>query len=434
MPLSLSHQKPIVFNYYCRLYNHPFYYVHYVFTSIPISSQKYKYTHTPTIMQSTTSYLYMNIRQGAAAASSTPTKSPIFVTLPNVGGCPSNFTTNYAYEAGSRISVGNIVYQCKSWPSSLYCPQAAYKPTDPTTSTTSTTNTTSYWQLAWDMVGHCSGILRGTNSPTTASGGGGCPPAWTAGGLSTYKENDRVSEVKMYDEDDDDATTISTMVYKCKAWPLSGYCGQFSPTHPSGGSLGWDIVGGCSGTIQPTPAPTFAVGSVVTAGCPTDYNEAVTTYKSGDQVSKSISSSTTHKMVYKCREYPDGLYCNQKGFAPGSEYSAMAWTQVGPCTGTLVPTASPTEFTSACKYIKVVTSPFSSTPTRVVMDIAKWTSGVSYVEGDLIRVDGMTYQCKPWPYYFWCSNSAYQPTTSTTGLWTEAWTFIGPCQSNVSLG
>lgn len=342
-------------------------------------------------------------KQGTAVIS--PTNSPIFVSLPNVGGCPSTYIANSPYETGSRVSLNSIVYQCKSWPSSLYCPQDAYKP-DPA-------STLNYWQQAWERVGYCSGSIIPTTSPTIASGGGGCPPPWVGGGISKYKADDRVSVIK--------PTSGDTMVYKCKAWPYSGYCGQFDPLHLTGGSLGWELVGGCSGTITPTTSPTFAAGTVTT-GCPNMYVEGSTSYKSGDQVATAIAGSTTHKMVYKCREWPNGGYCNQRGFAPGTEYSNMAWMEVGPCTGTYAPTAPPTEFTSACKYIKVV----NNTPVAVVVN--KWTAGVSYVAGDQVRIDGNTYMCKPWPYYLWCSNAAYQPTTSATGLWNEAWSPSGPCQ------
>ena len=338
-----------------------------------------------------------------------PTKSPVYTTLTSVGGCPAAFVAGTAYAAGDRIAVDKLVYACKAWPMSQFCSKSEYKP-DPNAATG-----LDYWKQAWDVVGYCSGTLVATNAPTIASGGGGCPAEWSSGSITKYKEGESVSVVKT-------ASPLVKVVYKCKAWPYSGYCGQFSPLHAAGGSLGWDIVGGCSGTITPTIAPTYASGSVID-GCPSAYDSAITTYKSGDQVS---SGDGTYKMVYKCREWPNEGWCNQKAYAPGGAYSDMAWTQVGPCTGTLTPTAAPTTFTGACKYIKVVTT--TPTPTPVVIDIGSWTSGTSYDAGDKVRIGSATYQCKPWPYYFWCRMSAYKPTLSDTGLWTEAWSPSGACE------
>ena len=345
-----------------------------------------------------------------------PTASPVYTTLTSLGGCPSDFAAGTAYEAGDRVAVNKIVYACKAWPYNQFCSKSEYKP-DPTAATG-----LDYWTQAWEVKGYCTGTIApaaATLSPTTAQFGGGCPVEWAVGNITKYKENDRVTVTKT-------TTPLVKVVYKCKAWPYSGYCGQFSPLHASGGSLGWTLVGGCDGTISPTVAPTFASGSVST-GCPAEYNAAKTDYKTNDQVTTAISGSTTHKMVYKCREWPNEGYCNQKQYAPEGQYSDMAWTKVGPCTGTFAPTSAPTTFTGDCKYIKVVTT--TPTPTPTVIDVAGWSAGTLYDAGDLVRIGSMTYQCKPWPFYFWCRMSAYQPKAgSTTGLWTEAWTEAGPCQ------
>ena len=47
--------------------------------------------------------------------------------------------------------------------------------------------------------------------------------------------------------------------------------------------------------------------------------------------------------------------------------------------------------------------------------------------GDQVRIGATKFQCKPWPFFTWCRMSAYKPTLSASGLWTEAWTLAGTC-------
>ena len=217
-------------------------------------------------------------------------------------------------------------------------------------------------------------------------------------------------------------TPLVQLVYKCKAWPYSGFCGQFSPLDTAGGSLGWTYVGGCTGTSAPTTAPTYDPATVI-AGCPADYNSASTSYVAGSQVALTVGAS---KLVYQCKAWPNSGYCTQSTYAPGGTYSDMGWTLVGPCTGSVAPTSAPTAFAGNCMYEKVVTT--TPTPTPTIINIAAWSASTLYDAGDQVRIAGTTYKCKPWPFYFWCRMAAYQPTTSSTGLWTEAWTNNGACQ------
>lgn len=342
--------------------------------------------------------------QGTATVA--PSKAPIYASLSSVGGCPAAWAAGTPYDTGSRVSVGSLVYECKAWPANQWCDEATYKP-DPTKA-----EGLDYWKQAWEVKGYCEGTMVVTTSPTTASGGGGCPTEWSAGDINKYKEGQRVSVTKT-------TTPLVKMVYQCKAWPYSGYCGQFSPLNAAGGMLGWDLIGGCSGTITPTGSPTHNPATTVIDGCPNEYSSTVTTYKAGDQVS-------LNKMVYQCREWPNEGWCKQKEYLPGGPYSDMAWTVVGPCDGTMTPTVAPSAFTGACKYIKVVTT--TPTPTPVVYDILTWSSGTLYEAGDRVRIGAKTYVCKPWPFYFWCRMSAYQPKLTSSGLWTEAWETGGSCE------
>jgi hypothetical protein len=342
------------------------------------------------------------------SSSSSPTKSPVFVTLPFLGGCPPQVTEfdSVHHEPGDRVSYGALVFECKSWPLSLFCAQAAF---NPSSSNIADDSKTEHWKRAWEVVGHCSGGIAHTTV--------GCPDLWISGNMDKYKENDQVSVIKS------NTTPFVQAIYKCKAWPYSWHCGHHSPLDYNGGHLGWEYVGVCAGTIGPTMSPTLAAGTVVITGCPAGYNSSANSsnYKAGDQVSMS-------KVVYQCREFPYSGYCNQKAFAPGEQYDYMAWTLLGPCDGTtLAPTSAPTIYSgsSPCTYVKIVTT--TPTPTPVVTPVVTWSGGTLYEAGDQVRIGAKKFECKPWPFYFWCRVSAYAPTLSDTGLWTEAWTLAGTC-------
>ena len=226
------------------------------------------------------------------------------------------------------------------------------------------------------------------------------------------------------------SSPLIQVIFKCKAWPYSWYCGQLSPLNHNGGVLGWEMVGECTGTIGPTTSPTFDPLSVI-AGCPDDYNlSAIKTYVAGDKVSVAVEGST-YKNVFVCREFPYSGYCSQSGFAPGEQYDYMAWTLLGPCEGTLTPTSAPSPYSggASCTYNKVITT--TPTPTPVVTPVGTWTAGTLYEAGDQVRIGAKKFQCKPWPFYLWCRLSAYAPTLSETKLWTEAWTDAGTCPAAV---
>jgi len=324
-----------------------------------------------------------------------------------IGGCPAQVNAAVHYEPGDRVSKDAVVFECKSWPNSLFCSQAAYNPDidiDPSKSLDA-------WKLAWDVVGRCSGT-------TTTSNLGGCPGAWASGDMTKYKENDLVSVIKSN-------APIVQATYRCKAWPYSWYCGSISPLNQNGGKLGWEYVGECTGNIDPTMSPTLPPGtSNIITGCPAGYNIVSANrnyYKAGDQVANSA------KVVYQCREFPFSGYCNQQGFAPGEQYDYMAWTILGRCDGSLTPTSAPTVYSggASCTYTKVITT--TPTPTPVIALVAPWSASTLYEAGDQVRIGAKKFQCKPYPFFYWCRMSAYAPTLSETGLWTEAWTIAGDC-------
>ena len=320
------------------------------------------------------------------------------------GGCPPEFSDIAFYEPTDRISANGVVFECKSWPLSLFCSQEWFKPDY------SLTEPADHYKRAWQVVGYCTGA-----KPIP---GGVCPAEWAAGDAYTkYKENDQVSVVKTY-------VPLVKVVYKCKLWPYSWYCGLHSPIDYNGGQLGWDFVGECNPgtpvaaptpggagslgtpatlapttTVAPTKSPVFVSLSSVGA-CPPTFTEAA--YEPGDRVSKD-------SVVFECKSWPLSLYCAQKAFTPDlkstSDYWKRAWQVVGHCTGTITPG---------------------------VVCPAAWTSGDmnKYKENDQVSVikssipnAKVIYKCKAWPYTWYCGQIS--PLDSTGG--TLGWEFVGEC-------
>jgi len=272
---------------------------------------------------------------GTCSGTIAPTSSPSFVSLKNMGGCPDEWESQ-TYEEGDKVSVGELVYQCKTWPNSGWCGQAGYKPEEGTA-----------WKDAWTVVGHCSGSIGPTSSPSfeTLKTVGACPDEWSS---EDYDEGDMVSISVS-------TTPIRKVAYKCKAWPYTPRCKQFAPG--VFGDEGWVLAGSCDGSIGPTSSPSFDKLKEFGDGCPEDWSSSTTDYEAGDKVSYKVSSAPLRAIVYECREWPNTGYCNQgSGFEPGTQYGHMAWKLRGSCTGTMSPTTSPIAYPyGLCTFKKCVT-------------------------------------------------------------------------------
>jgi hypothetical protein len=242
--------------------------------------------------------------------------SPVGLSLPFIaGGCAPKFRDTVFYKPKDRISTKEIVFECKEWPLSLYCSQEWFRPDYVPT------ESAGHWAQAWKVLGYCTG--------TISISGGDCPPEWTLGDVyNKYKENDQVSMVKTN-------MPLVKVIYKCKPWPNSWYCGKHSPVAYNGGKLGWDFVGECNPvtprigpltTVAPTKSPVFVTLTSIGA-CPPLFTEAA--YKPGDRVLKD-------SIVFECTSWPLSLYCAQEAFAPDlksvTEYWKQAWQAIGHCT------------------------------------------------------------------------------------------------------
>jgi len=303
------------------------------------------------------------------------------------------------------------------------------------------------WKVAWDLSGYCDGSISPTSSPNfdAAASMGACPDEWSAGSNIKYEEGDIVSvTVSM--------VPLRKVAFRCKFWPYSGFCGQYSPTNEPGGSLGWSLAGSCDGSIGPTASPSFNK-LAVTTGCPAEYSLSSTVYEAGDLVAYTVSTTPERKTVYMCRAFPNVGYCNQSGVEPGSQYDYMGWKLIGACSGSLAPTIAPAVYAGSCTYTKCIEvddieqcTPGSTgcscdandmaglscqrdIKREVCSDVAvsQWSESVDYTTGDVVRVGTKRFNCRNWPNYLWCSMPAYKPALENNGIWHEAWSEDGTC-------
>eukprot|EP00804_Cyclotella_cryptica_P020912 CCRYP_009250-RA/>CCRYP_009250-RA protein AED:0.06 eAED:0.04 QI:0/0/0/0.75/0.66/0.5/4/0/652 len=337
-------------------------------------------------------------RMGYCEGTILPTSSPFFDKTPDLGGCPRQYSSDNSYEAGDKVSVeGNglerIVYECKAFQESRFCDQ--FEPGHSS-------------ELGWKLVGYCDGPTMPTTSPSWVKlvDHNGCPEEYSSG--THYESNDKVA-VRVND--------IESVVYKCSGdIHLSRYCSQLPPGNAY--DLGWTLIAHCTGTMSPTSSPNFSQLREIGDGCPRKYNPS-TTYEAGDQASVSVSNAAHHSVVYECKSWPDGAFCNAGSyFAPDSVNVNMGWTLKGYCEGTITPTMSPVVYpTSKCSWYN---------GTKPVI-IETWSTNnlALYTAGTRVRKNDRIYRCNEYPYSLWCKMSAYEPEKSQ--YWTDAWTKAGRC-------
>lgn len=325
-----------------------------------------------------------------------PTASPNFVSLTDAGGCPDTFDSDATYELGDKATVevntGTfVVYECSG--NAGYCNQ--YEP--------------GHWsKLGWTLKGYCSGTIAPTASPSFVSlvDNNGCPEAYSD--TATYEANDKVST---------DLDGTNSLVWKCSSdVHLSRYCSQYEPGNAA--KLGWTLVARCTGTISPTASPSFDSLADVGGGCPPTYSKA-TKYEAGDVVSVVLSTLPERVVVYECKSWPNGAYCNAgEDFSPESDNAAMGWTLKGSCSGTMSPSAAPIVYPDPkCRW-------YNGTQAVIITNWA--TASLStYVAGTRVRKEDRIYKCKGYPYSLWCKMAAYEP--EETAYWADAWVTAGTC-------
>jgi hypothetical protein len=258
---------------------------------------------------------------GSCEGTIAPTTAPVYVTLADAGGCPPEFDESTTYEAGDKVEMNGIVYECKSWPESAHCSQTGFEPAG------------EYSKEAWTVLGHCDGTIAPTTSPNFSSlslVGDGCPKSYDSS--TAYEAGDLVS--------------VNAIVFECKTWSAGGqYCNSGSHFAPGteNGKLGWTLKGRCDGTIAPTAAP---IAYTPVEKCRW-YNgtQAITIEVwSAADISSYVAGTRVRKgtAIYKCKSYPFSLWCKTPGYEPEvGEAWEDSWTRAGDCNGQFAPTVSP---------------------------------------------------------------------------------------------
>jgi len=160
-----------------------------------------------------------------------------------------------------------------------------------------------------------------------------------------------------------------------------------------GGALGWTLAGSCDGSIGPTSSPSFGSINLISGtekGCPIDYNVNKRDYEEGDTVSYTVSTVPERKIVLECRGWPNTGYCNQAGFAPGSTYQSMAWTQKGYCDGTISPTKTTSTSTGATVATDLTSSTAVTQQTTVCLEVKH--SQQSRAKSELVPFANISYK------------------------------------------
>ena len=309
---------------------------------------------------------------GTCSGTIGPTSSPSFDALELVGGCPDEWEVKAeGYKEGDRVSAlgdgeNKLVFECGAYPQTGHCGQAGYEP-----GLEDIQGVPAPWKGVWAIVGYCSGSIGPTSSPTfdeLVVDTNGCPQEWSASNTD-YKAGELVSYVLSLNPE-------RTLVYECKKWPYTGFCNQGSGFEPTTqyGDMAWKIIGPCSGTLAPTDAPTPYSGTceyvkgVVTqeihsctngqTGCKCNSSSPpvctrevdVTTptptpVDNGWQSGKDYEDGDVIRIGldrYKCREWPNYLWCRQSAYNPETTPKAtwsQAWRADGVCPSS--PTSSP---------------------------------------------------------------------------------------------
>ncbi|KAL7511485.1 hypothetical protein ACHAXN_008773, partial [Cyclotella atomus] len=310
---------------------------------------------------------------GSCDGTIAPTSSPVFKFLTNAGGCPDEYDSSATYEEDEIVIMDNIMYKCRSWPNSGWCNVDVYAPGGV------------YSEIAWAALGYCDGTISPTTAPAFSAlkDHNGCPNVYDKS--RNYDANDKVTDTQF-------------IVWQCSGDPnQSRYCSQFEPGNDY--ELAWMLIGYCDGTMAPTSSPNFSMLKDIGDGCPKAYN-AATIYEEGDAVSVLVSDTPDRAVVYTCKGWPDGVFCNAgHNYAPNSNNANLGWTLKGYCDDTISPTAAP--IIAECRW-------YNGTK---LTTINSWTKADvwSYVPGTHVSKDGRIYKCRAWPYGLWCKVAAYEP-------------------------
>jgi len=159
--------------------------------------------------------------KGSCTGTISPTSSPVYPYPTWTGfGCPEPFDENVVYKPGQKVSWNGLALECKEYPESQYCNMDYFVPGD------------IYQNMAWNVLGTCSGSIAPTASPIhDGPSFGECPDSYVPG-TSTYTAGTQVER--------------NGLVYECTSSQYYFYCPYF--TYAPGttyGYMAWNVIGWC---------------------------------------------------------------------------------------------------------------------------------------------------------------------------------------------
>ncbi|WP_319803640.1 immunoglobulin-like domain-containing protein [Shewanella subflava] len=173
----------------------------------------------------------------------------------------------------------------------------------------------------------------------------------------------------------------------------------------------WKVKGDSECDNQQPPVPGPVDPTITVSGVSTQYiiNDGAVAFDVNVQTNTEI---LVHVKLYNSEgltySYFSDIVDNQSQTIPVESYNVDAGSYQLHVYGTIKDShelVSEQQFT-----VKLVESN---------SEYPEYVPGQQYAAGDIVSFDGGLYQCKPWPYSGWCSNSAYAPSGQ---YWQDAWT------------
>ncbi|EJK51676.1 hypothetical protein THAOC_29131 [Thalassiosira oceanica] len=209
----------------------------------------------------------------------------------------------------------------------------------------------------------------------------------------------------------------------------------------------------CCSRCAKLPPPSLHSAPTALDHCPDPYVPGNVSYAAGDRVS-------VHSHVFECRPPPYEYYCGvdvlgsadagrieeDGGIVRAREYYAGAWEPVSPCLETGTPTGGPTVVPTGFPTVQPSLLPTSEeptsaeptpspsdTPTDLLICPHPYSEEYAprYRDGYLVEVSGTVFECKPYPYDYYCTLPDFRPRPgvvhATGPAWSDAWEKLGPC-------
>jgi len=341
-----------------------------------------------------------------------PTKKTTYFPTENptpISHCPPMYNvSDTSYNVGDRIEAGGYIFECQSYPHSLYCGQSEFQPL--TIDEGDDEVEKELWLNAWTRVGPCYRTGTPTISPIQMPSRN---PSTNPSSLPTLNP-------------------IATPTQDPSSTPTRGpsKSPSFEPT------VGPSAKPTLTPTDDPTPSPTFHPSQP-----PTRNPTKSPSYEPTLTPTRGPSSSPTRSPSFSPSRNPTKSPSYNPTLDP-TEHPTMSPTSPRHPSG--VPSALPTSsFAPSYIHSAVPSVPPTNSPT--IQPTASPTplsycpnpydiTNISYDAGDKIEVNGHIFQCRSYPHSLYCGQYEFNPINESAEddakekeLWMTAWERIGAC-------